>query len=495
MPIGVSLQLHDGATPQANLSGIQALWWDVSEPKDAGTPVGRSDAVSTDASGYVTLDLSNVSGLTVGDYGFLTLYKLDAADHKDSLVFSGKVQTSVVALGDVLDAVSDWGRPADWLPMPTTAANQIDVLAAVFDHESNYCALKITLASGAYDVDWGDGTSDLGCASNVKIDHLYNYAAAALDGSLSAEGYKQALVKITPSSGSGDITAISFAEKHSRAGLVTGVTNPWLEVQANVPGLSYLSFYSSVATCRMLQWITFVSLADVTSLSSSYQNCSSLVGVIYPAGSLVNVSSLSYAHSGCSSLRFSAYPDGSLGAVATLSNAYSGCGALEGVYFPVGSLGLVITLLYAFNGCNRIRRIIYPSGSLVNLESLERTYTNCPSLEQIIYPSGSLVNVTRVDYAHNGCVALQSVVYPAGSLALVTNASGAFANISLANITNCAIPVSFTVANCKLSGEALNEIYSALPTVSGQTITVTGNHGVVDDDPSIATAKGWTVTG
>lgn len=69
------------------------------------------------------------------------------------------------------------------------------------------------------------------------------------------------------------------------------------------------------------------------------------------------------------------------------------------------------------------------------------------------------------------------------------------------NSSNSRIPVtgmrfSFSVASCKLSAVALNEIFTGLPTVTGQTITVTGNYGVnqAEYNPSIATAKGWTVT-
>jgi hypothetical protein len=55
---------------------------------------------------------------------------------------------------------------------------------------------------------------------------------------------------------------------------------------------------------------------------------------------------------------------------------------------------------------------------------------------------------------------------------------------------------SFTVANCQLSAVALNEIFTGLPVVTGQTITVTGNYGTSQAgyNPSIATSKGWTVT-
>jgi hypothetical protein len=66
---------------------------------------------------------------------------------------------------------------------------------------------------------------------------------------------------------------------------------------------------------------------------------------------------------------------------------------------------------------------------------------------------------------------------------------------SLARIQAKDFQWTFSVANCKLSATALNEIYTNLPTVTAQTITITGNYGTATDDPTIATAKGWTVTG
>jgi hypothetical protein len=65
----------------------------------------------------------------------------------------------------------------------------------------------------------------------------------------------------------------------------------------------------------------------------------------------------------------------------------------------------------------------------------------------------------------------------------------------LSQIKATGIKFTFSVANCKLSAAALNEIYTNLATVTSQTITVSGNHGTNADDPTIATAKGWTVTG
>jgi hypothetical protein len=59
-------------------------------------------------------------------------------------------------------------------------------------------------------------------------------------------------------------------------------------------------------------------------------------------------------------------------------------------------------------------------------------------------------------------------------------------------ITGCDQNISY--ADCCLSGTALDEIYTNLATAT-KTITVTGNYGTASDDPSIATAKNWTVTG
>jgi hypothetical protein len=97
----------------------------------------------------------------------------------------------------------------------------------------------------------------------------------------------------------------------------------------------------------------------------------------------------------------------------------------------------------------------------------------------------------------NNCNSLAFV--PALVTTTVTAASG-FANMflncnSLARIKASDFRFTFSVANCKLSAAALDEIYTNLPTVVGQTITVSGNYGIAGDDPTIATAKGWTVTG
>jgi hypothetical protein len=60
------------------------------------------------------------------------------------------------------------------------------------------------------------------------------------------------------------------------------------------------------------------------------------------------------------------------------------------------------------------------------------------------------------------------------------------------------VRASVSFATSTFSASNLNEIYTNLANLTSlptQTITVTGNYGTATDDPTIATAKNWTVTG
>ena len=81
-----------------------------------------------------------------------------------------------------------------------------------------------------------------------------------------------------------------------------------------------------------------------------------------------------------------------------------------------------------------------------------------------------------------------------GALTGAASSGNYFTNLSSIILTG--LKYAFNINGARLDGPALNALYTSLGTAAGaQTITVTNNHGTVDDDPSIATAKGWTVTG
>lgn len=92
--LGVALQLFNGATAQASITDIRALWWDAAEPTDA--PVFETIAAATDGSGMLTLDLDGITTLDVGDVGFLLLYKADGDDARESLQFAGQIEVAEI---------------------------------------------------------------------------------------------------------------------------------------------------------------------------------------------------------------------------------------------------------------------------------------------------------------------------------------------------------------------------------------------------------------
>jgi hypothetical protein len=96
----------------------------------------------------------------------------------------------------------------------------------------------------------------------------------------------------------------------------------------------------------------------------------------------------------------------------------------------------------------------------------------------------------------NNCGALKTI--PAldfNGVSSATNLSGIFTNCRLFRIEATGARFTHTIASNCLSGANLDAYYTGLPTVTSQTLTVTGNYGTSTDNPSIATAKGWTVTG
>jgi hypothetical protein len=120
-------------------------------------------------------------------------------------------------------------------------------------------------------------------------------------------------------------------------------------------------------------------------------------------------------------------------------------------------------------------------------------FNSCSGLQTV--PLFNLSAVTNATSMFNNCLSLQTV--PLFNLAACTTTTSMFSSCySLVKATCTGTKVSIDYTNCKLSATQLNDIYTNLASgVVSQTITVTGNWGSATSTTSIATAKGWTVTG
>ena len=126
-----------------------------------------------------------------------------------------------------------------------------------------------------------------------------------------------------------------------------------------------------------------------------------------------------------------------------------------------------------------------------NISNASYLFFGCYALQSV--PALDTALGTNFSAMFYGCYALQTV--PALDTALGTNFSNMFQNCSSlqwSDVYGGRYAISYATAN--LSAAALDNIYTNLGTAAGaQTITVTGNWGTAGDDPTIATAKGFSV--
>ena len=286
--------------------------------------------------------------------------------------------------------------------------------------------------------------------------------------------------------------------------------------------------------CASLQSLPLFNTAAVTNMASMFQNCTSLQSV--PFLNTSAVTTMQTMFSGCASLQ--SVPTLNTAAVTNMLSLFSGCATLQSV--PLLNTSAVTDMTNMFQNCASLRSV--PQFNTAAVTNMLSMFQNCTNL--ITVPLFNTAAVTSMGSMFNGCTSLQSI--PLLNTSAVTNMGSMFASCTslqsvpllstgavssfssmfalcpslqsvpafvtsgptsnagytfmfgcpnLSRIQASGFKFTFSVANCKLSATALNEIYTNLPTVTSQTISVTGNYGTATDNPAIATAKGWTVTG
>ena len=215
--------------------------------------------------------------------------------------------------------------------------------------------------------------------------------------------------------------------------------------------------------CRALTTVPLFNTAAVTNMDATFVNCLSLTTV----------------------------PLYNTAAVTSMQSTFNNCPSLTTV--PLLNTAAVTNMRETFNSCTSLTTVpLFNTAAATNTQQM---FQNCTSLATV--PLFNTAAVTNIQSMFTGCTSLSSV--PTLNVSAVSS-SGNFTNMfndcnSLSRIQAANFNYTFSVANCKLGATELNEIYTNLPVAVGQTITVSNNVGTTGDNPAIATAKGWTVTG
>ena len=379
-----------------------------------------------------------------------------------------------------------WTRPADWLPTTVVGGEQkIQLLVAVWPNFGVTGRQVLFKVSGAYTVDWGDGTAPQNFAFNTEAKH--EYAANVLAGTETSEGWRQALVTITPQAGGSTLTDFTIPPTPYDTG--KNFSSPVMEVVLGAPTVTSFAINSSTGGATPTiptRRVEF--LAPVTLSSMAFKNAHTLKEVI---------GDITYTGT-------------------TMLETFMQCYDLERVRDIRSTT--VTSMDSTFKTCYSVRDVDWPEFDSSKVTNFSSTFMNATSLSTV--PTW---------FNTSGALTLNSVftgtaitTFPWMDLSKATTIASPFSgyqmieiqgelDVSAANsftmfaVNNTALrkvafaagkgpKVTFTLYGM-LDGPTLNAIYTSLPTVSAKTITVTSNPGALGDDPTIATAKGWTVTG
>lgn len=415
-----------------------------------------------------------------------------------------------------------WVRPAEWLALPDVTGQQRFVGLHRIDPDSNFLSMTV---SGAYTVDWGDGTTT-NHAAGTNAQKIYDYSTIPNTGE-AALGYRQVIVQVYPQ-GAANLTSINCTVRHTSTSV--NYAKGWLELALNAPLLTTLviggananvahlqqaTIYSHSLTslaglfreCYNLQSVPIFNTASVTNFSALFQDCRAMQ--VPPLLNTASGTNMDFMFSGCSGLlevplfntaactsmsgtftscsQLRQIPRFNTSNVTTFNSFAFGCAALESC--PPLDTSKSTQFPSMFRGCSRLGSVPLLNTALgVNVSQM---FDGCNRLREI--PLLNTAAATGWNSFAAGCNSLTSL--PALNASAGTTFTTAFANAGLVSCAITGINQTVSFANSKLSAAAIDAIFTNLSsTGTGKTVTVTGNWGAATCTPSIATAKGWTVT-
>jgi surface protein len=410
-----------------------------------------------------------------------------------------KAYLGQVPLFDTGQSSAGYQRPSDWLPLPSAEPQSVKILNAVFDQSENYAMLRMILnpSSSTYQVDWGDGVVE-NIANNVNAFHNYDFNNPVLNGTLCSRGYKQAIITIKPNSGTCTFFTLNLRAT-SPAGLQpysTGV----LDINVNLPSLiggTRLQIGGNSVRHNLLERVNISSWGELTILDNLFFNCFRLQSVNETEWNTSEITGIANIFRSCGALKSLDCSNWNISKITNWSSAFLACYGLVSFKSPSGTIPVGGNFINLFGSCNSLEELDLSGLNVSNVTNMNSTFSNCLSLRKINLTGWNTSAVTNASNLFSFCNTLQEI--PDLNLSGVTTITSAAFCVSANSLTRMratGINVSVNISQCMLGANSLNEVYSNLSANgTGKTITVTGNYGTASDDPSIATAKGWTVTG
>ena len=372
------------------------------------------------------------------------------------------------AVGSISGGGEGWVRPSHWPVLPEVD-NRFSGLVRIPPPANASAAgfvVRVSLFNSvSVQIDWGDGgTSTLGSGTAT---HTYDWNT--MTGPADADGFKYAVVSTTSSAT--QQSGYSF----SSAGVHGGWVDLWLPhntasahslyTSGNRLGVYRVRYSGKPTKTQESMFRDMVMLREVDlrgaqpiSMANWFNGCELLEKITGLDTSLATLFNLAFYN--CNALRDFSWI--SFDKATDMSSAFVNCYELKTITINSPT---ITSLSATFNGCLSLRRaeVIAP-----NATSAANCFISCPMLTDVTL--------------HTAATASRATTYSkANMVSWINDLSGS--------------SVALSVASCNLNAAALNRLFTDLGTVTSGTITITSTPGAATCNRSIATSKGWTVTG
>lgn len=188
----------------------------------------------------------------------------------------------------------------------------------------------------------------------------------------------------------------------------------------------------------------------------------------------------------------------------SLDSLFNSCSKLQSINLSAWNTSKVTTFRLMFSNARSWEDFSSLSGwDTSSLISLDSTFVSCGAraLDLSAWNISAVTNITDLFASLSRCRSIKMPAWPAVSVTGIgTNFCNSSYNLQKFSVSGTLLNGTASTLNfsaCALDSTSLNTIYGTLGSASTGTkaINVGNNPGAASDDPTIATARGWSVTG
>jgi hypothetical protein len=508
----------DTLTNSAIPNNISTTKITVSNSDDSYSQLTNSDLILPDIN--ITWDNSNHIYPSVKN---LDLNSVVTDKHNIDFIQNGNIvdtQPNSITQYNLPNLCSDeWVRPLDWLPEPTITEDQAAyILYHVEQGKENiftiYCIVSGVSPLNTYTIDYGDGNI-INYNNGVTSVHILDYDNISNSNMIGTT--KQVYIKIYPTTAGRNITNIIYGNA-PRQSTTTGkfrVTHQ--NAKEAFIKLPYSDWtFNNVYDYNNIERVKFIAIMpNKTNHSICFGNMAELRQVDIIPNQFASATNFSYMFANCS--KFNQDLNDWTNIAPIVTNMFSNCyafkpsniqdwnfsvttmdGFLQGPLIDIDTINLNTSGVTNFS--NAMRSNLTSFRKVNDLSNFD--FSSATMLVNFLYyieygqdtihfnTTTALTNIQQVAYY---CLGVKHIIFD--ECINVTNALNAFgACVSLETLVLPNLQVTTNATYTSMDATALNNLMTSLGTASGSAIlNITNNPGSATCDPTIATAKGWTV--